>query len=70
MNDPELISDTRFSACDSGRAGASVVTAWDAPVMASGGQGVVLAVLQAGARSGVPVGLVVWQEVGMAADAQ
>jgi hypothetical protein len=53
MNDPELISDTGFSACDSGLDAASVVTAWGAPAVASDGQGDVLAALPAGAQSGV-----------------
>jgi len=53
MNNPELISDSQFSSCDSGRAGASDVTAWDAPVMASGGQGDVLAALPAGGQGAV-----------------
>jgi hypothetical protein len=70
MNFPELISDTGFSACDSVRDAASGVMAWDAPAVASVGPVVSSAVSKEGALSGVPVGLVVWQAAGVAADAR
>ncbi len=70
MKFAELISGTGFSAYDSERDEALVVTAWGAPAMASDEPVALLVVSQEDALSGVPVEQAVLRADGVVAAAQ